>query len=91
MATLLLNAVQMFCRVPLAPVVGSVLASLIPANLINVATLLGWFLGIKYSKAAWISKYKGSTKTMLKWAALFYFMTVVPLYAVILFFTCRAV
>ncbi len=91
MATLLLNAVQMFCGVPLAPVFGSILAACIPVNLVNVAAFAGWFLGIKYSKAAWIQRFKGSTKTMLKWTLLFYALTVLPLYCVILLITCRAV
>ena len=91
MATLLLSAVQMFCGIPAAPVIGSVLAALMPINPINLITFVGWFLGIKYSKAKWIQGFKGTWKVMLKWAAMFYFLTLVPIYAITIFFACRAV
>lgn len=91
MAQLLLSAVQIFCGVPAAPIVGPLLAACIPVNLINIASFVGWFFGIKYSKAKWLARFKGTTKTMLKWAFLFHLLTVVPIYFLIIMATCHAV
>lgn len=90
MATILLSAVQMFCNVPAAPVLGSLLAAVLP-NPITIVSFVAWFLAIKYSRAKWIARFKGPTKTMLKWALLFHMLTVTPVFAIIILTTCRAV
>ncbi|KAK9826953.1 hypothetical protein WJX74_001533 [Apatococcus lobatus] len=91
MAQLLLAGIQMFCGVPAAPVLGSLLAAAIPVSPINWIVFAAWFLGLKYSKAAWVQRFKGPTKTLLKNTLLFYALTILPLYALIITFACRAV
>lgn len=75
----------------MAPVFGSLLAAAVPLSPISWVTFLGWYLGVRYGRAAWLQRFKGTNKTMLKWALLFYFITLVPLYGIIITFACRAV
>ena len=91
MATILLSAVRIFCGVPAAPLVGSVLAALLPISPVTIISFVSWYLAIRFSKAKWIQRFKGSTKTMLKYALMLHLMIMVPIYAILIFFACKAV
>ncbi|KAK9816079.1 hypothetical protein WJX74_000380 [Apatococcus lobatus] len=90
MATLLLSAVSMFCSIPCAPIFGSILAACIPISPVSWIVYASWFAALKFGKQKWLQRFRGSTKTMLKNTLIFYFATVLPFYAVVLFIACRA-
>lgn len=89
MAQLFLKVVQLGCGLPLgmAYVVGPVIASLMPVNPLNIIVYLAWLLGLRFSKS---NRFGGTWKNAARWAALFYFALMLPLYLVLLAVTCRA-
>lgn len=90
MAQLVLMAAQLVCGLPAAHFVGPVIASCIPVSPINLIMYGAWFFFLKTTKYQWAQKYKGSTKTLLKNALMFYFITALPLYFLLVSIACKA-
>lgn len=89
MAQLVLMAAQLVCNLPAAHIVGPVIASVLPFSPLNLLMYGAWFFFLKLTKIAWFQKFKGNTKTLLKSALMFYFLTALPLYAILVSIACR--
>ena len=91
MAQLLLVGAQFACGLPAAKVVGPVVASMIPVSPLNLVVYCAWLLGLRLGKTQ-LSRRLGQTwRRAALWALALYFATMIPLYAIILLFVCRAV
>ena len=89
MAQLALMAAQLVCNLPASGIVGPVIASAIPLSPLNWALFAAWFFYLKLTKASWAQKFKPNTKTLLKIIAMFYFITAIPIYAVLVWIACQ--
>jgi len=90
MAQLVLAAVHMVCGLPAAPIIGPLIMAINPINPINIITYIAWLLGLKLTKAAWAKKLAPTWKKAAAWAVLFYFITVLPLYVLLIVGACHA-
>lgn len=91
MAQLFLGIIRIACNLPAAPVIGPLLLALNPVNPLNAVAFLAWLLGLKLTKAKWAKRFAPTWAQAAKWAALFYFVTMYPIYFVLLLLLCRTV
>lgn len=89
MAQLLLAGFKLVCNLPLAKVIGPPILAMNPINPLNIAVYLAWLLSLKLSKSKWTKSLAPTWRKAALWATLFYFITLIPLYLILLFITCK--
>ena len=88
--TLLRAAFRLACGLRAVPVIGRCVMTVNPINPLNVAAGVAWFFTLRYVKVFNKKLTPTWTKAAL-WAVLFYFLTVTPVYCLLILFVCKAV
>ena len=89
MAQLLLTGFKMFCGLPAHEVLGPLIMTINPFNLLNIICYAGWLLGVRYSKP-FATLGKGNWKTSAEWAVPFYAITMFLVYLLLFAVLCGA-
>ena len=89
MAQILLSGVKVFCGLPAHEILGPILMTVNPLNLLNILCYVAWLVGVRYSKRL-ASFSQGSWKRSAEWAAAFYAATMFVVYLIIFAVMCGA-